>query len=85
MLASAKKPETSKWPALKTTPPPTKLINVTGQRINSTSFKVCNRSDSEPDVEEFDPVPPSTSLGEAIVQALQKAEENDIFTESGSF
>jgi hypothetical protein len=84
MLASAKKPETSKWPALKTTPPPTKLINVTGQRINSTSFKVCNRSDSEPDVEEFDPVPPSTSLGEAIVQALQKAEENDIFTESGA-
>ncbi|XP_044271559.1 RING finger protein 10 [Tribolium madens] len=85
MLASTKKAETNKWPSLKATTAPTKLINVTGQKINSSCFNVIrNRSDSEPETEDFEPIPPSTSLGDAIVQALQKAEENDVFTESGS-
>ncbi|XP_968231.2 E3 ubiquitin-protein ligase RNF10 [Tribolium castaneum] len=85
MLASAKKTETNNWPSLKATTAPTKLINVTGQKINSSCFNVIrNRSDSEAETEDFEPIPPSTSLGDAIVQALQKAEENDVFTESGS-
>lgn len=84
MLASAKK-TTNTWPSLKAAASePTKLINVTGQKVNSSCFNVIrNKSDSE--TEEFEPIPPSTSLGDAIVQALQKAEESDVFTESGGY
>ncbi|XP_063932738.1 E3 ubiquitin-protein ligase RNF10 [Zophobas morio] len=85
MLASAKKPETIKWPALKTSTVPTKLINVTGQKVSSCFNGVrINKSDSEPDLEELEPIPPSTSLGDAIVKALQKAEVNDMFHDPGA-
>ncbi|RZC34088.1 RING finger protein 10, partial [Asbolus verrucosus] len=85
MLASAKKPEIAKWPTLKTPTTPTKLINVTGQKTTSTfSNIVRDKSDSEPELEDYDPVPPSRSWGDFIGPALRKAEENDVLPEPDS-
>lgn len=84
MLTNSKKQE-EKWPTLKQMAiPPVKLINVTGQKISSTSITSRNLSDSGDELN-FEPVPTTSSLGDAIVQALQRAENSELLENSKNF
>ncbi|KRT83186.1 zinc finger protein, partial [Oryctes borbonicus] len=76
MVSSVKKPSI-KWPELKPDNkplPPQRLINVTGAKAIPNTVKIKKQSDSEPESEDYVPVPQfSRSFGDAIALALKKA------------